>query len=244
MKILAIDSSAVCGSAAVCDGKKRLSESFINTTHTHSETLLPMVESALERAELTVDDIDMFACTVGPGSFTGVRIGVSLIKGLAFGKGKPCVGVSTLEAAAFSLVSLRGIIVPVSDARRCGLYNAVFESDGEKLTRVTPDRLTLIPELAEEVTELAKAKRANLYFVGDGYDRIYTEAKKASAWVKPTPELLKLQSAYSIARVAEEIYNKTEDKSIFTDTALAAKYLRAAQAERERLERLGKKCDV
>lgn len=243
MKILAIDSSALCGSVAVCDGEKLLGEAFINTTNTHSETLLPMVESVLGSTGLMADDIDMFACTTGPGSFTGIRIGVSLIKGLAFGKNKPCVGVSTLEATAYSLLPLKGIITAVSDARRCGLYNAVFESDGKILKRLTSDRVTLIPEIVSETIGIAKEKRCDLYFAGDGYSRIYSDAQKHSARVKETPELLKFQSAYSVARVAEMIYKNSENKDVFTDTALAAKYLRAAQAERERLERLGEKCD-
>jgi tRNA threonylcarbamoyl adenosine modification protein YeaZ len=106
-----------------------------------------MVKDVLERAKIDVDSIDLLACTVGPGSFTGIRIGVALVKGLAFGKAIPCVGVSTLEATAWALREASAIIVPVTDARRCGLYNAVFESDGEKLTRLTPDKLDLPDEL-------------------------------------------------------------------------------------------------
>lgn len=231
MKILAIDSSALCASVALCDGARRLSEAFINTTNTHSETLLPMVESVLAQAETAVDDIDLFACTVGPGSFTGVRIGVSLIKGLAFGRSKPCVGVSTLEAYATQLVSLKGIIVPVSDARRCGLYNAVFVSDGKKLTRLCEDKLTLPDELAREAEELAKEKKMNLYLAGDGYDRVRGLVKGVR--VKDTPETLKLLNSYYVAQTALDIYESAKDKSVFTDEALAAHYLRPTQAERE-----------
>lgn len=243
MKILAIDSSAVCGSACILDGTKRLFESFINTTHTHSKTLLSMIESALLRAEISIDDIDAFACTVGPGSFTGIRIGVSLIKGLAFSKNKPCIGVSTLEAAAYQLKGIKGLIVPVSDARRCGVYNALFYSDGDSITRLTPDRLTLACELIGEIKSEANKRHTNVYFVGDGYDRIYREAAAVCGRVKPIPEALKFQSAYSVGALAYEIYSAAEDKSIYTDELLAAKYLRAAQAERERLERLGFKTD-
>ena len=239
MKILAIDSSALCASVCLCDGKRRLAESFINTTNTHSETLLPMVEATLTHANATLDDVDMFACTVGPGSFTGVRIGVSMIKGLAFGSGKPCVGVSTLEAAAEQLSCMKGIIVPVTDARRCGLYNAIFESTGDKVIRLTTDKLDLPSELIAEAESLAKEKRMNLYFVGDGYDRVHGLSK--SARTKETPELLKLLGAYSVAQTAARIYADAQDKSVFTDSALAAVYLRPAQAERERLEKLASK---
>ncbi len=238
VKLLAIDSSSLCASVAICDGRRRLSEEFLNTTHTHSETLLSMVESSLLKADICVSDIDVFACTVGPGSFTGIRIGVSIIKGLAFSSGKPCVGVSTLEAMAYSLLPLKGIIVSVCDARRCGLYNAIFECDGKNMTRLTADSVELVSDILEKVKRIAAAKRTNVYFAGDGYDRIYTEALKISGRVKPTPELLKLQGSYSVAMAALDIYENSEDKKMFTDLTLAARYLRATQAERERLERL------
>ena len=238
MKILAIDSSALCASVALCDGARRLGEAFINTTNTHSETLLPMVESVLSHADTKIDDIDMFACTVGPGSFTGVRIGVSLIKGLAFGTNKPCVGVSTLEAYAEGVALLDGIIVPVCDARRCGLYNAVFVSDGKRAERLCEDRLMLPEELAAAADELAKEKKMNLYFTGDGYDRVrgLTKSKR----VKDTPETLRLLNSYSAAQAALRIYESAQDKSAFTDTSLAAVYLRPTQAERELLEKTSK----
>ncbi len=236
MKILAIDSSALCASVAICDGERRLAESFINTTNTHSETLLSMTENVLACAQMSIDDIDMIACTVGPGSFTGVRIGVALVKGLALGRDIPCVGVSTLEATAESLRQLKGIIVSVTDARRCGLYNALFESDGETLTRISPDKLDLPEELVSEAECLAGQKRTNVYFAGYGCERVSALAK--SARVKQVPEMLRLVSAYSVARTAARIYEAAGDRSVFTDRSLAAVYLRPAQAERERLERL------
>lgn len=236
MKILAIDSSALCASAAVCDGEKRIAEAFVNTVNTHSETLLPMVESVLQNANMTVDDVDMLACTVGPGSFTGVRIGVSLIKGLAFGKEKICVGVSTLEACATALADIKGLVVAVSDARRCGLYNAVFECGEGKVKRLTPDKLDLPEQLVSECEKLASERRLNLYFVGDGCKRAF-ELKKSKR-VKKAPELLGLISAYGVAQCALKKYEEAKDKTVFDDRTLAACYLRPAQAERERLERL------
>ncbi len=236
MKILAIDSSALAGSVAVVDGDRLLAETFVNTSNTHSETLLPMAAEALGRAELTADDIDMFAVTTGPGSFTGVRIGVSMIKGLAFGKNKPCVGVSTLDALAWGLKELKGIIVPVMDARRCGLYNAVFVSDGKRLERLTPDKLDLPQDLASEVLALAKENRMNVYFAGDGYDKAMSVSDGAR--VKPTPASLRLLGAYSVAMAALDKYESAENASDYTDTALAAVYIRPTEAERERLARL------
>ena len=236
MKILAIDSSALAGSVAVLDGERLLAETFVNTSNTHSETLLPMVAEVLQRAELTADDIDMFAVTTGPGSFTGVRIGVSMVKGLAFGKNKPCVGVSALDALAAGLKELKDIIVPVMDARRCGLYNAVYLSDGGRVERLAPDKLDLPEELAKEVTALAKEKKMNIYFAGDGYNKAVSAT--GSARVKPTPIPLRLISAYCVAMAALDKYESAADTSVFTDTALAAVYIRPTEAERERLARL------
>ena len=236
MKILAIDSSALAGSVAVVDGDRLLAQTFVNTSNTHSETLLPMTAETLERAGVTADDIDMFAVTTGPGSFTGVRIGVSPVKGLAFGKSKLTVGVSTLDALATGLKELKGIIVPVMDARRCGLYNAVFVSDGNKLERLTPDKLDLPEDLSAEVLETAKAKKMNVYFTGDGYGKAMSATKGAR--VKPTPTALRLPSAHCVALAALDKYESTDDKSVFTDAALAAVYVRPTEAERERLAKL------
>lgn len=239
MKILAVDSSAVSASVAVCEDERRLSEVLVNTTNTHSETLLPMVETALSNARLTLDDIDMLACTTGPGSFTGIRIGVSLVKGLAFARSLPCVGVSTLEATAESLSAVKCIAVAVGDARRCGLYNASFRCGDGKLERLTPDKLDLPDELALEIETRAKNEKMNICFVGEEYERV--EGLVKSTRVKHVPALLRLPSAYSAAQCARRIYESASDKSVFGDEVLAAVYLRPAQAERERLERLAAK---
>ena len=103
MKILALDSSATSASIAITDGTTLLAEYTLDNGNTHSETLLPMVEFALRTLSLTVDDIDLFAVSAGPGSFTGVRIGAATVKGLAFGRDIPCVAVSTLHALAYNL---------------------------------------------------------------------------------------------------------------------------------------------
>ncbi len=236
MKILAIDSSALAGSVAVTDGDRLLAQTFVNTSNTHSETLLPMAAEVLGRAGLTADDIDLFAVTTGPGSFTGVRIGVSMAKGIAFGKNKPCVGVSTLDALARGLKELKGIIIPVMDARRCGLYNAVFVSDGGRVERLTPDKLDLPADLATEVMALAGEKKMNVYFAGDGYDKAMSAAKGAR--IKATPTPLRLPAAHCVAMAALDKYDAENDKSVFTDTALAAVYIRPTEAERERLAKL------
>ena len=131
MKILAFDSTAKVASVAVTEGEKTLAVYSIDNGLTQSELLLPMAEATLNSLRISFSDIDAYAVTVGPGSFTGVRIGVSLVKGLAFGKNKPCVDVSTLEALAENLKGSDGIIVPVMDARRAQVYTALFISDGD-----------------------------------------------------------------------------------------------------------------
>ena len=126
MKILALDSSAVSASAAVLDDDKVLGEFFINTKQTHSQTLMPMVQQVLIQTKTSLEEIDLFAVSAGPGSFTGVRIGVACVKGMAFAQNKPCIGVSTLEAMAYPLSMLNGIICAVMDARCQQVYHALF----------------------------------------------------------------------------------------------------------------------
>ena len=131
MKILAIDTTAKTASVALleanCNGGRRLIGEYTLVTGTHSTTLLPMIESVLENSAA---QIDVYACSVGPGSFTGVRIGVATVKGLAFAKNIPCVGVSSLDALAYGASEQRGIIVPAIDARRETVYTAIYRSLG------------------------------------------------------------------------------------------------------------------
>jgi universal bacterial protein YeaZ len=215
MLILAIDTTALTASAAVTDDEKLIGLYTLNTSLTHSETMLPMVENLLHNSKISIKDIDKFACSAGPGSFTGVRIGISVIKGLAFGKDKPCVGVSTLEALAYNLNGFDGIICPVMDARRSQVYNALFRN-GERLCE---DRLITVDELYEDI----KKYDEKIYYTGDGYKLIhYNETI--------TPEILKYQNAYSVAQCA------SKEKCV-TDIELSPVYLRASQAERELKEK-------
>ena len=229
MKILSIDSSAVAASVAICEDTTLLAEYTLNNGNTHSETILPMVESALSMLGLSVSDIDLFAVSNGPGSFTGVRIGTATVKGLAFGSSRPCVGVSTLEALAYNLVGYKGAICPVMNARRSQVYTALFESDGERLTRVIEDTPMSISELDGVLSELGEAVR----FCGDGYDVTVPNLK--SCKFISVPERERVQSAYSVAVVALEKYKSGEYTN---DKDLVSTYLRPSQAERERNERL------
>ncbi|MBE6564102.1 MAG: tRNA (adenosine(37)-N6)-threonylcarbamoyltransferase complex dimerization subunit type 1 TsaB [Ruminococcaceae bacterium] len=232
MKIIGIESTAVTASAALAEDDKCLFVFTQTTALKHSETLLPMLENGLNVTSHTMDDVDMIAVTAGPGSFTGVRIGVSMAKGLAFGRSIPCVGVSTLESLAFNLSGFCGLLCPVMDARRGQLYNALFLSDGETITRLTPDRLISAEELKKELSE---REAQAVYFCGDGY-RIARETIDLPS-VKETPQALRHQNAFSTTQIARKLYEQAENKNAFTDEALAPVYLRASQAERESLEK-------
>lgn len=226
MKILAIDTSAKTASAALTDGRRLLSLYTQNVGLTHSETMLPMAEAMLRDAKTDVDDIDMFVCTVGPGSFTGVRIGVSVVKGLAFGKNKICIGVSTLESLAHNIEVEGYLIVPVMDARRSRLYCAVFKRENGKYIRLTEDKTETAEELAAEISKYG----GDIYFVGDGYDIIAGLVKSKNT----TPETLRLPSGYSAALAALDMYEGAteEERDKFTDALLFPDYLRPSQAER------------
>ena len=167
MKILAIDTSALTATAAIISDGTLLGEMSITTKLTHSQTIMPMIDELLKKVSLDISDIDLFACSEGPGSFTGLRIGIGTIKGLAYGLGKPVVGVSTLEALAHNISYTDFLIAPIMDARRGQVYNAVYKYEGEKLVCVTEPRALSVEELCEELTE-------KTIFVGDGV-KVYKE---------------------------------------------------------------------
>ena len=234
MYILALDSTAVAATVALCDDQKLLSLTTVENGNTHSQTLLPMVEQTIARFELRPADIELFACSAGPGSFTGVRIGASTIKGLAFGTSIPCIGVSTLEALAQNLIGFEGILCPVMNARRNQVYNALFECKNGVITRLCEDRAIALDALDEE---LAAMPDQPIYLVGDGYDLAAAQLKERVDRIRPTPVLLRTQNAYSVAQIALALYQsgvRTNDRE------LVPVYLRPCQAERERMERLEK----
>lgn len=234
MLILALDSTAQVGSVALCEDEKLIAEYTINTGHTHSETLLPMVESVLKIAGYTVDDVDLFVCTAGPGSFTGVRIGAATVKGIAFGKNQPCIGVSTLEALALNGVVLNGILCPSMNARRQQVYNALFASDGTSLTRLCEDRALAITELGEELA--TKYPDRPVYLMGDGAKLVYDALSESlGERLVMLPERLIHQSGYNTAMAGLRLYR---DGVRTTDFELAPVYLRPSQAERVRMEKL------
>lgn len=230
MKILSLESSAGVASVALCEDEKLLYLSQDLSGHTHSETLLPTVVSALDRHGLTPKDIDLFVCTVGPGSYTGIRIGVATVKGLASGSGKPCVGVSSLEALAYNCSCFDGLICPVIDARRDQMYSAVFKAEKGTLTRLTEDELLPLPLLDKRLKEYGRVT----YLVGDGYEK--SAEKLTFTKLKETPVLLRAQNACSAARAGLAKYKSSPEKN-YDESVLLPVYLRATQAERERIER-------
>ena len=234
MITLAFDSTAKIASVAVTDGEKLLSIYSVNNGLTQSELLLPMAEDALRELRLSFSDVELLAASVGPGSFTGVRIGTALVKGLAFGKNIPCASVSTLEALAENLSGINGIIVPAMDARRSQLYTAVFEYADGGLTRLTEDMAISISELADI---LKNYDGRDIYVVGDGYSVATAELTRLGIKLCETPILLRDENAYSVARVAVRLHSEGKTTN---DISHLPTYLRVPQAERERLERLNK----
>lgn len=229
MLILAFESSAKAASAALVKDGRLLSQYSQCSGLTHSRTLLPMGEDMLKNAELKLSDVDLIAVAHGPGSFTGIRIGVSMVKGLAWAAEKACVGVSTLEALAWHGVAAGGYVCPVMDARRNQVYNAIFKIEDGRPVRVTEDRPIALSELAEEI----RALDAPMFLVGDGAELTEKFLKERNLPCVVAPENLRWQSAWGVAMAAM-------DKEPGNADSLLPVYLRLSQAERERNERLAK----
>lgn len=221
--ILGIDSSAVTAGCALYDGGRIAAEQFLNTKHTHSQTLLPMVEGMLKSAGITLADIDKIAVTCGPGSFTGLRIGIATVKGMAMGAGKPCVPVSTLEAIAYNFIGVDGIICCLMDARCGQVYNAMFSSCGGVISRMCEDRAIRISELYDELQTVG----GKIILAGDGA-ALVDEATQHSFML--APETLRFQRGAGVCFAAD-------GREEIPPAALMPSYLRLPQAERERLAR-------
>ena len=228
MKILGVDSSATAASAAVISDGKLLSFTFSNTGLTHSQTLLPMIDNTLKTAGLTVNDIDCFAVTNGPGSFTGVRIGVSAVKGLSQPLNKSCMAVSTLEAIAKPLENSGVYAVSVMDARCNQVYTAQFDCENG-FKRVTEDDAISIEALAEQL----KAVNKRIVLIGDGASLCYEKMKCIVNGVELAPLNIRYQSASSVALIAYDNYREFGEGCFINSYELLPNYLRLSQAERE-----------
>ena len=230
MLILAFETSAKAGSVALMEEGKLLGENYCNTGLTHSQTLLKMAEDLLRSCGYTPQDVGAIAAAAGPGSFTGVRIGVAAAKGYAWGSQIPCCGVSTLEAMALSLGVWDGYVVGVMDARRSQVYTATFLAEKGNLTRITEDRALSLQELGNELKILSKP----VFLVGDGSILCYNTLKEEVTSLVMPPEHRMHQRAAGVALAATQQIARGE---ACDGAALTPNYLRLSQAERERLEK-------
>ncbi|HHU23232.1 MAG TPA: tRNA (adenosine(37)-N6)-threonylcarbamoyltransferase complex dimerization subunit type 1 TsaB [Clostridiales bacterium] len=229
MFVLALESTAKSASVALCRDGELICQYYQNSGLTHSRTLLPMVRDMLKNSEVSLDEVDLIAVAIGPGSFTGVRIGVSAAKGLAWAKDKPVLGVSTLEAMAWhGMAAPEGaLICPVMDARRNQVYNALFEFVDGKPRRLCADRAVSMDDLVDEIKKYEKMN----FLIGDGAKLCYNYLKKFELSALLPPEPMLYQSAWGVAMASL-------DKQPGAAGELLPKYLRLSQAERERQERM------
>ncbi len=231
MLILAFETTAKAGSVALLDSSKLLGESYQNTGLTHSQTLMVMAEDLLKQCGKTMADVTAVAVAEGPGSFTGVRIGVAAAKGLSWGGELPCYGVSTLEAMALTLGAWQGYVCPVMDARRSQVYNALFYVNFGKLERITEDRAIALCDLAEEL----KTLKEPIFLVGDGSNLTYQTLTDLMPGLVLPPEHRMHQRASGVALAAARKIASLEPGD---GAALTPNYLRLSQAERERMEKM------
>ena len=231
MLILGLESSAKAASVALCRDGELIAQYSQYSGLTHSRTLLPMAEDLLRNTETRLDDVDAVAVACGPGSFTGIRIGVAAVKGLCWAAEKPAIGVSTLAAMAWNGVAAGegSLICCCMDARRQQVYNALFEIRDAKPARLVPDRAISLEELARELEKYEK----RVFLVGDGAKLCYNRLGELGIAGTIAPEPVLQQSAYGVCRAAE-------DEPVRPAAELLPVYLRLSQAERERQARLSR----
>lgn len=228
MRIFAVDTSARSASAALVENGVIKGEYFINTMLTHSETLMPIVDLLFKSVRVEPKDVDCFAVNCGPGSFTGLRIGIAAIKGMTFALEKPCIAVSTLESMAYNLIGENAVVCAVMDARCSQVYNALFDVSGGEPVRLCHDRALQIDELENELRSIGK----RIVLVGDGAKLCYDRLSQELSNVELANENVRYQRASSTAFAAERLFEKGE---LLTSTQLMPKYLRLPQAQRELL---------
>ena len=227
MRILAVDTSSTVATAAIVDDDKLVCECVLNNKLTHSQTIMPIIDECFKKSELTPNDIDLFAVAEGPGSFTGLRIGVTTVKGLAHAVNKPVVGVNTLEAMAYNLPFCPYVICPIMDARRAQVYNAVYKIENGELAAIKEPRALSLEELLSELEEMGE----QVVFLGDGvgvHQDTIKEKLKEKAMFAPSNACMQRASGVCLA---------AEKKETIHYSKLAPVYLRKSQAERELEER-------
>lgn len=223
MKILSIDSSSVAASAAVAADGKILSEVFANNGFTHSKTLMNVVKNAIDLSGVSLDEIDLIACVTGPGSFTGVRIGVACAKGLAFTNEIPCIGISTLETFPYNISCIEGTVCGIMDARCQQVYTASFEVKDSLVSRITPDRAISIDSLIEDFGSYS----GRIYLLGDGAGLVKSKAQDSRIILVNSNNLYQRASSAALAAFSKD------KNDYITPDRLVPSYLRLPQAERE-----------
>ena len=232
MKVLAIETSTMAGSVALIDGDELVSEYLLNIDITHSERLLLAIDCVMRDTRIPVDEIDGFAISIGPGSFTGLRIGTSTIKGLAYATNKPVVGIPTLDAMAENISFTDYLICPILDARKKQVYTALYKRDAKnRLRKITPD-------LAIDPRDLLKKIQERVVFLGDGikvYHTLIKEVLRDMAFFAPLN--LRLPRAANVAKLSLNQFKKknTLDLNTFTPS-----YVRPSEAEEKFKELLGR----
>ena len=207
--MLSVDSSAAPASVCLFENGRVIADYYLNTGFTHSQTLMAMTESVLKISGRSAADIDVYAVNSGPGSFTGVRIGVSAVKGMAYAADKPCIEVSTLESMAYNFLGSHAVICACMDARRHQVYNALFRVDGVKIERLCEDRAISIDALLIELDPID----GEIVFVGDGAELVFSHIADNPAIVLAAPSL-RYQRASSAAAAALEKYNRGESVTL------------------------------
>lgn len=227
-KILSVDTCLSACSVAIHEEEKLLGENFLDAGLTHSQTLMPMIQSLLDSLGMKFKEIDVFGVTNGPGSFTGMRIGMATVKGMALAFDKPCVTVSTLYALAMGAINLEGIVCPCIDARNKQIYNAVFRICKSKIERITKNRAINIEDFINELKEY----KENIIFVGDGAKICYNVAKTISnkSDITLMPEEFNRIRA---GRFGEEVYRQYKSGIQYSCEEISLEYIKLSQAERE-----------
>ncbi|MEE0060730.1 MAG: tRNA (adenosine(37)-N6)-threonylcarbamoyltransferase complex dimerization subunit type 1 TsaB [Acutalibacteraceae bacterium] len=236
MNILAMDSSSTAASVAYLSDDKILAQSYINAGLTHSTTLMPMAQAMLENANLSLSEVDYFAVSIGPGSFTGLRIGISAIKGLSLAENKPCVPVSTLEAMAYNYAYTDIIVCAVIDARCKRFFNAMLKcGDDGTVERLCEDRVLSFEELETELNE--KYADSRVVLVGDGAEPAIKLMTNVKCDLKVAPPHLRYQQASGVAMAAIKLAQGGE---VVSSHQLLPSYLSLPQAQRELQKKLKK----
>lgn len=225
IRVLAVDSSSVSASVAILDGSKILTELYINAGLTHSQTLAPMIDFAVKSCNLDLKDMDFFAVTNGPGSFTGIRIAVATIKGMAIGLNKKCAGISSLLAASYPSKDFDGLVCACMDARRGEIYNSIYDFREKEIIKVKEERAISIKDLAKEIFEL----KSKVKLVGDGAEMCYNSLSEMGINnISLSMEHERFVNASSIAKIAVNL----PKECLLDSKDLNPKYLRVSQAER------------